>query len=196
MNKKEKRAMMNTLKRNDVYEQIDSLVGNVSSVLFGSTALSRLPISELVHFFGLNLSVCNRSIEGLTTEKAIDHLEECVFMLQPHKLFLCFGDVETLSDDESVNSFIASYEKLINRIVVRHDCDIYILSPISSAATRQTVSDKLRQLAKDNGCTYIDISETLKAERPVLSLFRKLTFHIRESNIGFADAMKIASMAL
>ena len=89
--------MTNTINRNDVYAQVDSLVGNVGSVLFGSTALSQLPISELVHFFGLNISVCNRSIGGLTPEKALDHLDECVFMLQPRKLFLCFGDPETLS---------------------------------------------------------------------------------------------------
>ena len=188
--------MKNTMKRNDIYAQVDSLVGNVSSVLFGSTALSRLPISELVHFFGLNLSVCNRSIEGLTPEKALAHLEECVFMLNPRKLFLCFGDAETLSDAESVKAFIASYEKLINRIIVGHDCDIYILSPISPSDNVQAVSESLRKLAEDNGYTYIDVSETLKADRPVLSLFRKLTFHIRESNIGFADAMKIASLAL
>ena len=196
MNIKETTAMMNILKRNDVYAQIDSLVGNVGSVLFGSTALSRLPISELVHFFGLNLSVCNRSIEGLTPEKAIDHLEECVFLLHPHKLFLCFGEDEALTDTKSIKAFVDSYEKLINRIIISHDCDIYIISPISASANALSVSENLRQLAADNGCTYIDISETLKSDRPVLSLFRKLTFHIRESNLGFADAMKIASLTL
>ena len=187
--------MMDTSKFGNVYTQLDSIIGSASSVLFGSTNLSKLPVSELVHFFGLNLSVCNRSLIGLTPATALNCLNECVLMLNPNKVFLGFGDELNDLSESSIRSYIASYEELINRIVTAHDCDIYVLSPISTSDDKSVLYDRLMSMAAESGCNFIDISACMQTDRPMLSLFRTLSHYVRDSRISFTEAMKLASIA-
>ena len=179
----------------NVFMQLDSVVGSVNSVLFGSTNLAKLPVSELVHFFGLNLSVCNRSIDGLSPSTALSCLNECVLMLNPQKVFLGFGDELTDFSETSINSYIKSYEELINQIAIAHDCEIYILSPVGNAAEMPELAGKIRNMAEDVGCNYIDISDCIHSDRPMLSLFKRLGHYIRDSRISFAEAMELAAMS-
>lgn len=187
--------MKDTTMFGNVFMQLDSVIGSVSSVLFGSTNLAKLPVSELVHFFGLNLSVCNRSIDGLSPSAALTCLNECVLMLKPRKVFLGFGDELTDFSESSVTSYIKAYEELINQIASAHDCEIYILSPIGTSSELLDLSARFRKMAIDSGCNYLDISECLHSDHPMLSLFKRLGHYIRDSRISFTDAMDLATLS-
>lgn len=170
----------------EAYQQVNSVIGNSSVVLFGSTGLAQLPVAELLHCFGLNMSVSNRSMEGLTVREAPLYLEDCVVALHPNKVFLCFGDVELMEGTWNENEFFTDYQLLIEGIQNQCSGSIYLLSPMEAL---DTFRDTLRKLAVRTGCTYVENRSYVNTDRPMLHLFSILTHHIRNTKLNLGDAM-------
>lgn len=186
--------MFNTISsRSDIYRELDSIIGRASSVIFGSGAIANVPISEMINFFGLNISVCNRSIGDMDIESAREHLDECVFQLKPGKIFLYFGD-ECLQPGFNADGFIEKYESLIDAIVEKCDSSIYLLSVLSDDPRAKALNARLNVLARDSGCNYIDLSDCTSSDHATLRLFKQLSHYMRDSAISFTDAMQLASI--
>ena len=186
--------MFNTISsRSDIYRELDSIIGRVSSVIFGSGAIANVPISEMINFFGLNISVCNRSISDMNIENAAEHLDECVFQLRPGKVFLYFGD-ECLKSGFDADGFIERYESLIGAIAEKCDSSIYLLSVLSDDPRAKALNARLEVLARDSGCNYIDLSDCTSSEHATLRLFKRLSHYMHDSTISFCDAMQLASI--
>ena len=186
--------MFNTISsRSDIYRELDSIIGRASSVIFGSGTIANVPISEMINFFGLNISVCNRSISDMNIENASDHLDECVFQLKPGKIFLYFGD-ECLQPAFDEDSFIGKYESLVDTIAEKCDSSIYLLSVLSDKPCAKALNARLEALAKDSGCNFIDLSDCTSSEHATLRLFKRLSHYMHDSTISFCDAMQLASI--
>ena len=170
----------------ETYHQVNSVIGNCGAVLFGSTDLAQLPVAELLHCFGLNMSVSNRSMEGLTVREAPDYLEDCVIALHPNKVFLCFGDVEMQEGTSAENEFFANYQLLIESIQRQCGGSVYLLPPM---AANDPFRDELRKLAERTNCTYVENRSLVRTDRPMLHLFSTLTHHIRNTKLNLGDAM-------
>ena len=103
------------LEQKEAYREVNAITGSAGSVIFGTQSFSELPVAELVQDFGLNISVCNRSVEEATLDDAFDLLDECVYELHPHKVFLNFGETDMTRPDFDQERFIAEYEQLIQK---------------------------------------------------------------------------------
>ena len=180
------------ISRKEEYRELNAVTGRVNAVIFGADVMEKLPVAELIHQFGLNISACNRSIEGLTVEEAFAELDTCVFQLHPGKVFLNFGDEELKNENCDLEAFVSDYAALIDTILEKQDCRIHIVSVVSASPRTDQVNALLRELAADLGCDFVDISDTMKQPRPLLSLFRTLSYHMREGRISFGEAMNIA----
>lgn len=62
-----------------------------------------------------------------------------------------------------------------------------LLSPIAAA-----VNKRLRGLAKENGCKFINITSAINFDNRELRVFEALRFYFRVKPICFSDAMKFA----
>ena len=56
-------------------------------------------------------------------------------------------------------------------------------------------NQRLKTLASQTGCKYIDVSGVLESKRPTLRLFELLKVHMRNHPINFADAMETGNLS-
>ena len=140
---------MNTavIDQKKIYHEVNSVTGSVNSVIFGTEILSELPVSELVQDFGLNISVCNRSVEEACLADAFDLLDECVYELRPGKVFLNFGETDLRRKDFDRDCFISDYRRLIEAIRAGVNCRIFPV-PVTPAQASAESSDALTKMAK------------------------------------------------
>lgn len=179
----------NVIDQKEIYHEVNSITGTVNSVLFGTECLSELPVAELVQDFGLNISVCNRSVEEAVLADAFDLLDECVYDLNPAKVFLNFGDTDLRRGDFDSAAFLADYRRLIEKIHAHTRCRIFLVSVLSSGEAARGLNASLKDLAAQTGCCYVDTEDVYTHEKPHLRLFSELIHYMREGRIGFADAM-------
>lgn len=57
------------------YQTLNQVAEAAGVVLFGSTTAANLPLNELLQDFGVNCTVYNRSVEGLTIEEAESYIQ-------------------------------------------------------------------------------------------------------------------------
>ena len=177
------------LEQKEAYREVNAITGSAGSVIFGTQSFSDLPVAELVQDFGLNISVCNRSVEEAVLKDAFDLLHECVLDLNPSKVFLNFGETDLLRPDFNLESFLADYARLIETIRSRSKCRIFVISVISEDPAARKLNDSLRALSGRTGCRYVDVADVFSHEMPRLRLFSELTHYMREGRISFSDAM-------
>jgi len=179
----------NVIDQKEIYREVNSVTGPVNSVIFGTEGLAELPVAELVQNFGLNISVCNRSVEEAVLADAFDLLDECVYELKPAKVFLNFGDTDLMRNDFSRDAFLSDYHRLIEAIRSHIKCSIFVVSVLSGDAQAQDLNAALKEMADHDGCGYVNAESALSHEKPHLRLFSELIHYMREGRISFSDAM-------
>lgn len=171
------------------YKQLNSVAKHGGIVFLGSSYLKSFPASELSLDFETDVPVYNRSIEGLTVDKACDELQNCVFDLSPSKVFINLGDEDIKEDDFNTEKFIDKYQWLLYMLHSNSHAKIYIVSVLSNLPCAHTVNESLKKLAKETGCEYVDASAALKSEKPSVRLFDVLRFYMRTRPMSFTNAM-------
>ena len=179
------------LDQKQIYHEVNSVTGSVHSVIFGTGVLSELPVSELVQDFGLNISVCNRSVEEAVLADAFDLLQECVYELRPGKVFLYFGETDLRSEGFSRERFLNDYRRLIEAIRAKLNCRVFVLPVLCDISGAGQLNGDLSLLADETGCGYVDAGDIFRYEKPRLRLFNQLMHHMREGKISFSDAMHL-----
>lgn len=180
------------LDQKKTYREINAITGTAGSVIFGTQSLSEIPVAELVQDFGLNLSVCNRSVEEATLEDAFELLDECVYELRPHKVFLNFGETDLTRPDFDLEGFISAYGRLIDE--VRADDAqraVYVIPVLSTEPAAQRVNQELRTLADHTDSCYVDVADIFNYEKPHVRLFNELTHYMRKGRMSFSEAMRV-----
>ena len=181
------------LEQKEAYREVNAITGSAGSVIFGTQSFSELPVAELVQDFGLNISVCNRSVEDATVEDAFELLDECVYDLHPHKVFLNFGETDMTRSDFDLNRFIAEYEELIRRTREDGKRMVYIIPVLSTKPEAERLNAALRALAERTDSCYVDVADVFQFEKPRVRLFSELTHYMREGRMSFSEAMQAYS---
>ena len=88
------------------YQTLNQVAEAGGVILFGSTTAANLSLNELLQDFGVNCTVYNRSVEGLTIEEAESYIQPCIVPLIPKKILLHFGEEELTAGTQSVDSMI------------------------------------------------------------------------------------------
>ena len=179
------------LEQKEAYREVNAITGSAGSVIFGTQSFSGLPVAELVQDFGLNISVCNRSVEDATLEDAFDLLDECVYDLHPHKVFLNFGETDMVRPDFDLDRFIDDYERLIRATHEGGKRAVYIIPVLNQKADAERVNAALRALAARTDSCYVDVADIFSYEKPRVRLFSELTHYMREGRMSFSEAMHV-----
>lgn len=187
---------MNTavLDQKEIYHEINSVMGSVNSVIFGTESLYGLPVAELVQDFGLNVSVCNRSVEEAVLADAFDLLDECVYELNPRKVFLNFGETDLRREDFDKDAFLMDYRRLVNAIVSKCGCRVFVVSVLSEEMRARELNVGLKNLCKDTVANFVNADDIFAHEKPRLRLFGELIHYMREGRISFAEAMHFCNV--
>lgn len=179
----------------ETYRELNSITEAGGVVLFGSNTFASLPIGELTQAFRITEPIYNRSIKDIRIEHIESYLKVCLYDLNPRKIFVNMGDVDIRDENMNVENFISKYEWLLYMIHTQTQASIYIVPIVSDCQTACRINDRLKELAAQTGCKYIDISGVLTSKRPTLRLFELLKVHMRNHPINFADAMEVGNLS-
>lgn len=172
------------------YSEMNNFAKRGGTVFFGSDYFSKMPVNELAQDLESDCTLYNRSIDKLTVRFAQHAYDETVKSLSPDTVFINLGDEDVLAADFNIDSFIESYQWLLYNI---HggSTTIYIVSVIADSPKAAVLNERLRMLAKDTGCEFIDAQSILQSEYPMENLFSTLCSRIIKQPMSFAKAMSM-----
>ena len=175
------------------FSQLNEVSPKGGVVFFGSTFMKDLPVSELAADFDMHENVYNRSVEGLKIADAENAIQSCVAELDPSKVFVCLGDADVTAENFNTKEFLSQYEWLLYSLHDKCKAELFIVSVMSNAPVAQTINNKLKTLAKNTGCSFIDCTASLGHKNEDVIAFETLRYHIRNGNMSFATAMRMAN---
>ncbi len=179
----------------ETYRELNSITEAGGVVLFGSNTFAALPVGELTQAFRITEPIYNRSIKDIRIDQIESYLKVCLYDLNPRKIFVNMGDVDVLDENVNIENFISKYEWLLYMIHTKTQASIYIVPIVSNSPAAFKINQRLKTLAAQTGCKYIDVSGVLEAKRPTLRLFEMLKVHMRNHPINFADAMEVGTLS-
>lgn len=179
----------------ETYRELNSITEAGGVVLFGSNTFAALPVGELTQAFRITEPIYNRSVKNVRIDHIESYLKVCLYDLNPRKIFVNMGDVDILDENVDIDNFIAKYEWLLYMIHTKTNASIYIVPIVSGCQAAFQINQRLKMLAAQTGCKYIDVSGVLEAKRPTLRLFELLKVHMRNHPINFADAMEVGNLS-
>lgn len=173
----------------ETYRELNSITEAGGVVLFGSDTFANLPVGELAQAFQITEPLYNRSIKNIRIDQIESYLKVCLYDLNPRKIFVNMGDTDIQDENLDIDDFISKYEWLLYMIHTKTQASIYIISIVSLSPAAVKINNRLKKLAAQSGCKFIDASGALEAKRPTLRLFELMKVHMRNHPINYADAM-------
>ena len=171
------------------YTSMNRLAEKSHIVFFGSDILSRMQTGELSDSFRLSEIIYNRSLAGATLEEATTLLEPCVLEIVPQKVFLEIGDTDIQQDGFDADMFLSRYEWMLYTIHCKTHARIYILSVREENRTEEEINRRLKKLAEESGCKFIDITKEQTEEDEEIRVFERLLCYLRNGKVSFCEAM-------
>jgi lysophospholipase L1-like esterase len=156
-------------------------------ILFvGSSLMEHFPINELQQTLDKNYVIYNRGIGGYMTTDLLNSMEECIFELEPSKIFINIGTNDIGSPDYNKEKLISNYDSILSEISERlPQCEVYVMAyyPVNAKADFPGV-DKFRKEAMFKTRTNSAINE---ANRAVEELVAKHNYKFINVNEGLTD---------
>lgn len=177
------------------YSELNSITEAGGVVLFGSNTFASLPIGELAQAFRITEPIYNRSVRDIRIDQIERYLKVCLYDLNPRKIFVNMGDVDIQDENLDVDNFISKYEWLLYMIHTKTQAFIYIVPIVSKSPAAFKINQRLKALAIQTGCKYIDVSGVQDSKRPMLRLFELMKVHMRNHPMNFADAMEVGTLS-
>ena len=179
----------------ETYREMNSITEAGGVVLFGSNTFAALPVGELAQAFRITEPIYNRSIKDVRIDQIESYLKVCLYDLNPRKIFVNMGDIDILDENVDTDNFISKYEWLLYMIHTKTQASIYIVPIVSNSPAAFQINQRLKALASQTGCKYVDVAGVLESKRPTLRLFEVLKVHMRNHPINFADAMEAGALS-
>jgi len=159
-------------------------------VFTGSSLMEAFPLNEMQ--LNLNIDghgIYTRGIGGATTADLLGAMDECIFDLEPSKIFINIGSTDIGSPSEEASwleRLLANYDEILLRIKERlPECEVYVMAyypvnakddfgldknrkkEIMGARSNERLREAnraLEELATLRGCYFIDANAGLTDE--------------------------------
>ena len=172
-----------------VFAQMDAIEPTGGVAVFGGESFANIPFAELAESSGMDVAVHNRSIAGLRLAECADALEACVLAIHPEKVFLNLGEADLGGDmDEAMEQ----YEWLLYTLHNRSRAKLYLTGVMQRSPSAKAFNTRLKALAAEDGCTFIDLAPALESENAALRAFELMRSDMRLHPITLTEAMQIA----
>lgn len=173
------------------YHHLDDIAEAGSAVFFGADFFASLPICELKQDYCIGMPLYNRSICSLKLSDAKKFLPDCVYSLNPSRIFVNIGEADLNDAGFDLKAFLAGYEWLLYILHTHCRARIYIVSIVSNHPLADEANKDLEKLAKGEGCEFIDISFAAGCADADIRVFERFRCHLRNHPITFSEAFSI-----
>ncbi len=186
--------MYNKFAELDLYKGLNKIAKSNCTVLFGTDRFKNIPVSELSAGFEMDIPIYNRSLKNANIDECENALKECIYELNPCKIFLNIGEVDIEAVDFNFESFITKYEWLLYSVHSNCKGKIYIVSVLSSNPKSVLLNKRLEEISDNSGCCFIDISSVENSTFPEIKIFDILKTFIRNREITMTEAFLTAGI--
>lgn len=173
------------------YKMLNQYVKKGQILFAGSSLMEGFPIDEMQLTLDIGRVIYNRGIGGTTTDDLLMSMDECIFDLEPSKIFINIGSNDIGMGSLGPASYkkenlIVNYNKIMVRIKERlPECEVYVMAyyPINAKAdfgldksqkdtmfaTRTNANimeanEAVEELAGKHGFNFINVNEGLTDE--------------------------------
>ncbi|CAM3955270.1 GDSL-type esterase/lipase family protein [Cohnella lubricantis] len=119
------------------YKILNRLAMKGQTVLAGSSLMEFFPIHELLQTMEYKGCIYNRGIAGFVTSELLETMEECIFELEPSRIFINIGTNDISAPDYRLEGLIDNYDEILSRIAERlPNCRVYVMAyyPVNAKA--------------------------------------------------------------
>lgn len=165
------------------YRRLNKFVKKGQILFVGSSLMEQFPIYEFIQDYDIDKVIYNRGVGGFTTLDMLETMEECIFELEPSRIFINIGTNDMNGEDFQVEKLMGNYEQIIQQIKTRlPKARIYLMAyypvnkeaandPFMQQALSIRTNDRIRdtnqevvKLAMKYGEKYIDVNKNLYDE--------------------------------
>jgi len=170
------------------YQVLNQYVRKGSILFVGSSLMEGFPINELQQLLDEQHFIYNRGVSGSVTDELLTWMEECIFELEPSKIFINIGTNDMNTPDYKLEKLLANYDNILSQIKKRlPNSQVYVMAyyPVNAKAdfglasrlnkesglfktrTNQAISqanDALKALAEKYHYQFIDVNQGLTNE--------------------------------
>ena len=188
------------------YRELNAAAPKGQTVCAGSSLMERFPINELLMNMGSTKKVYNRGMSAFTIDQ-YDEVLDIVLDLEPSKLFINIGSNDLSIPGDTIGNLITKYRALIQRIQkTLPQCAITMMAfypcreedpgyPTDGRVPRtmanvNLANEKVKELAEELGCAYLDCNAPLLDEEGFLKKEYE-TDPIHFSPNGYMEVLKI-----
>lgn len=167
------------------YKFLNQFVKKGETLMVGSSLMDNFPINELQQSFGIEEIIYNRGIGGTVTTELLDSMEECIFQLEPSKIFINIGTNDIASPGYTVEGLISNYTDILNQVKRRlPDCKVYVMAyyPVNTLADYGLPAEQKEGMFKTRTNEAI-----LKANKAVEELACQFHYEYIDVNEGLVD---------
>ena len=167
------------------YKYLNQFVKKGEIVMVGSSLMDNFPINELQQDFEIEKTIYNRGISGYVTTELLTSMEECIFELEPSKIFINIGTNDIASAGYKLENLISNYTNILSQIKKRlPSCEVYVMAyyPINPKADYGLAVE-----AKDAMFKTRTNENILLANKAVQNLATELDYKYIDVNEGLTD---------
>ncbi|TNJ66119.1 lysophospholipase [Paenibacillus hemerocallicola] len=166
------------------YKEMNRRAEKGKTVFVGSSLMEQFPIVKFMLKFDKDYRVYNRGISNYVTADLLATMEECVFELEPAKIFINIGTNDIASPQYRQEDLLANYDLILTRVKERlPKSKVFVMAyyPVNAKAdfpgidqtqkeqlfktrTNQAIQDANRaieQLAKKHKVEFINVNQGL-----------------------------------
>ena len=167
------------------YKFLNQFVKKGEILMVGSSLMEYFPVNELQQSLGIDKIIYNRGIGGYVTTELLASMEECIFQLEPSKIFINIGTNDISSTSYKIEHLISNYSNILSQIKKRlPQCKVYVMAyyPINDKA------DYGLPLEQKEAMFKVRTNENLiKANKAVEELASKFQYEYIDVNQGLRD---------
>ena len=168
------------------YKRHNQFVKKQQILFVGSSLMGWFPINEMQQTLDERYIIYNRGIPGYVTRELLNSMEQCIFELEPSKIFINIGANDMNTEDYKKEKLIRNYDEILTNISERlPDCKVYVMAyyPVNAKADFPRVNKD----SKENMFKTRTNATILEANEEVKGLAKKHNYEFINVNDGLID---------
>ena len=169
------------------YKMLNHYAKKGQILFVGSSLMEWFPINEMQLTLEKELIIYNRGIAGYVLLELLATMNECIFDLEPSKIFINIGTNDMNSPDYKKDEIIKNYDKVLTKISERlPSCKVYVMAyyPVNAEADFES-GDKeyVKSILRTRSNAAI-----MEANKALEELAKKHDYKFINLNYGLMDA--------
>jgi len=167
------------------YKYLNQFAKKGKTLMVGSSLMENFPINELQQSFDVKKIIYNRGICGIVTNQLLTFMKECIFELEPSKIFINIGTNDIASPGYTLEGLISNYRDILTQVKERlPDSSVYVMAyyPVNSVVDYGIPLEDKQDMFKTRTNEVI-----LKANKAIEQLARQFNYEYIDVNQGLMD---------